>query len=165
LNKHYILAMCLKESHKVPRKLHRNQSAGSAKKQQGSALIIAVFIIIVISLLGASLMSLQKDSAQGASYEVYAARAYLAAYSAGEIALAQLFPLDAVTPSSCGDVTVPPNLPGTNAGFHGCTVNVVCSDSPGAGGLGTIYNVTSTAVCKNAQINTRRQISVEASAL
>ena len=63
------------------------------KKQSGSAIILAIFIIIIIALLGASLVSLQRDNAKGTNYDVYAARAYMAAYSASELALLELFPL------------------------------------------------------------------------
>lgn len=168
MNKHCILTMSLKtmsrkEFSKVPRKLHRNQGSGSAKTQKGSALIIAVFIIIVISMLGASLASLQRDSAQGTSYEIYAARAYLAAYSAGEIALARVFPLkiSGAIPT-CTNVDTTATLP-NSVGFHGCTVNYICAETSDA--IATRYKVSSTAVCKNAQINTRRQITVEATDL
>lgn len=140
-------------------------------KQKGSAIVLAIFVIVIISLLGAALMSLQRDSAKGSSYEVYAARAYLSAYSASEIALAELFPLipvDAVaTVPSCSHVTVNIALQSYDAGFHGCSAIVSCSVlSPSlSSSLPTRYKVVSTAVCKNAQTVTRRQITVEAVSL
>lgn len=155
MNKHYISTMS------------RKANEFSAKKQSGSALIIAVFIIIVISLLGSSLVSLQKDSAEGASYEVYAARAYLAAYSGSEIALAKLFPLGSSTASEsdCSGNEIKPTLPSTTTttGFHDCSVIYTCNIISSA--VATRYTVVSTAICNNNQINTRRQITVEASSL
>lgn len=136
------------------------------KKQSGSAIIIAIFVIIVISLLGASLMSLQRDSAEGTSYEIYAARAYLAAYSASEIALAQLFPLGiSASQATCAEInTLPqPDLPLDNAGFYGCSADYSCSETSDA--VATRYKIVATAVCQNSQINTRRQITVEATNL
>jgi len=135
------------------------------KKQSGSAIIIAIFVIIVISLLGASLMSLQRDSAEGTSYEVYAARAYLSAYSASEIALAQLFPLGSSVAfeGNCTGAEIEPTLPGDNAGFHGCSAAYTCTIISSA--VATRYRVVSSASCKNNQINTRRQITVEATNL
>ena len=113
------------------------------------------------------MVSLQRDSAQGTSYEVYAARAYLAAYSAGEIALAELFPLGAAGASaaSCTGVEIEATLPADSAtaGFHGCSVSYSCNATSDA--VATRYKVVSTAVCQNRQINTRRQITVEASDL
>ena len=147
--------------------MSRKQNRCSVKKQSGSALVIAVFILILISLLGTSMVSLQRDSAQGTSYEVYAARAYLAAYSASEIALAELFPLESSSASaaSCTGVEIAAILPADSetAGFHGCSVSYSCNATSDA--VATRYKVVSTAVCQNSQINTRRQITVEASDL
>ncbi len=133
------------------------------KKQSGSAIMIAIFVILVISLLGASLVSLQRDSAEGASYEVYAARAYLSAYSASEIALVKLFPLGAtnVSAANCTGVTVTPTLP-SSVGFHNCSANYSCNIKTASAGIATRYHIVSTAICENSQIVTRRQITVEA---
>lgn len=143
------------------------QTLPVVKKQSGSALVLAVFIIIVISLLGASLVSLQRDSAESASYEVYAARAYLAAYSAGEIALMELFPLGstAVDSSACSTTGTSVTLPDDSetAGFHGCTAVYSCSITSSA--VATRYKVVSTATCQSNLIITRRQITVEATSL
>lgn len=147
------------------------------KKQSGSALILAVFIIIVISLLGASLVSLQRDSAESTSYEVYAARAYLAAYSASEIALVDLFPLgetevsdENCTVSGEDENTIRVDLPDEREsdgtiGFHGCSASYTCETISAASSTTVRYSVTSTAICKNSEINTRRQITVEATSL
>ena len=143
--------------------IHRKQPPRFLKKQSGSAIVLAIFMIIVISLLGASLISLQRDSAQGTSYEVYAARAYLSAYSASEIALMQLFPVPQISgaESTCSDVTSNPTLP-NDSGFHGCSVKIDCSSTVASAGIATSYRVVSTATCANSQIRTRRQITVEA---
>jgi len=137
------------------------------RKQQGSAIIIAIFIIIIISLLGAALASLQRDSAQGTSYEVYAARAYLSAYAAGELALVALFPLDS-TDRVCSGVETPVNL-GSDIGFHGCSAVYACETlipaASNSASLATRYKIVSTAVCENAQTITRRQITLEATSL
>ncbi|WP_435234937.1 hypothetical protein ACR30L_14395 [Psychromonas sp. PT13] len=137
---------------------------------------MAIFIIIVISLLGASLMSLQRNAAESTSYEVYAARAYLAAYSASEIALMKLFPLgsSAAVETSCSETAEAVTLPGDDetaeavtlpgddetAGFHGCSALYSCSVISAA--TVTRYQITSTASCKSNEIITRRQIMVEA---
>ena len=132
------------------------------KKQSGSAIIVAIFVVIIISLLGASLVSLQQNSAKGASFEVYAARAYLAAHSGSEIALTQLFPLSvgaSSAVSSCVNVVEEPALPANDAGFHNCSVKISCDL------LESRYKIVSTAVCETSQITTRRQITVEATDL
>jgi len=140
---------------------------GYLKKQQGSAIVIAVFIIVIVSLLSAALASLQRDSAQGTSYEVYAARAYLSAYSAGEAALVTLFPLDS-TDRACTGIEIPVTL-GDDVGFHGCSASYTCETleptAVNVDNLATRYKIVSTAVCENAQTVTRRQITLEAASL
>ena len=144
------------------------QTSNSMKKQQGSAIILAIFVIVIISLLGAALVSLQRDNAQGTSYEVYASRAYLSAYSASEIALTELFPLIPVGASaavpSCSNVKSNAILPSSDVGFHGCSAIISCTELTSSV-LPTRYKVTSTAVCENAQTATRRKITVEAVSL
>jgi MSHA biogenesis protein MshP len=156
-------------SHNYNRAVATKAQACSLKKQSGSALVIAIFVIIVISLLGSAMMVLQRDSSEITSYEVFASRAYLSAYSASEIALVELFPLQIQNASaaiaSCSNVTRNPSLPNNNAGFHGCSANVGCTQIAVSAGMATRYKVVSTAVCQNSQINTRRQITVEASDL
>jgi len=137
-------------------------------KQQGSAIVIAIFIIVIISVLGAALASLQRDSAQSTSYEVYAARAYLSAYSAGEIALSALFPLGEteVDEDNCPIDDTPAILDTDDAGFHGCSATFRCEIlAPAADNLATRYQIVRTAVCENAQITTRREITIEAISL
>ncbi len=136
-------------------------------KQSGSAIVIAIFVILVVSMLGAALASLQKDSATGTSYEVYAARAYLSAYTGSEIALAELFPLIPASASgavsTCSNVSINPTLPANDVGFHNCRIQKVeCTSIPASAGIATRYKITSTAVCENSQTVTRRQITVEA---
>lgn len=145
----------------------RNQSYYRLKKQTGSALIMAVFIIIVISLLAASLVSLQRNAAESTSYEVYAARAYMAAYSTSEIALMKLFPLgsSAALATNCSETALTVTLPDDTetVGFHGCSAQYSCSIISAA--TVTRYQITSTATCANNEITTRRQIIVEATSL
>lgn len=125
--------------------------------------MIAIFVIIVISLLGASLMSLQRDSAEGTSYEIYASRAYLAAYSASEIALAKLYPLGSTMASAANCTVGALSAASSTGGFYGCSANYTCSETSDA--VATRYKIVATAVCQNSQINTRRQITVEATDL
>jgi len=140
----------------------------SFQKQRGSAIIFAIFVVVIISLLGAALVSLQRDSAQGSSYEIYASRAYLSAYSASEIALVNLFPLDSseALAENCSEATSTVTLP-DDTGFHGCNASYQCEilTPTNSDSLPTLYKVVSTAVCKNAQIVTRRQITIEAVSL
>ena len=140
------------------------KQSNALKLQSGSAILIAIFVVIVISLLGASLISLQRDSAQSTGFEVYAARAYLSAYSASEIALTELFPLG-VNGSGCSAVNTAPTLPVNNTGFHVCSATIACTSSVASTGVAVRYKVVSTAVCGSGEIVTRRQVTIEATEL
>ncbi len=138
------------------------------KKQQGSSIVIAIFVIVIISLLMAALASLQRDSAQSTSYEMYTTRAYLSAYSASELALMSLFPLKSESSeadiTNCTGSTIPVEL-GDDVGFHGCTASYMCQiliSTEHSASIATRYKVTSMAICENAQTVTRRQITLEA---
>jgi MSHA biogenesis protein MshP len=56
----------------------------SPYRQQGSMLVIAIFIIVVISLLAASLSRILSSTADSVANEVYSAKAYYAADSGME---------------------------------------------------------------------------------
>ncbi len=134
-------------------------------------IVIAIFIIIIISLLGAALMSLQRDSAKSSSYEVYAARAYLSAYSASEVALMTLFPLGSseAVPTKCSEIEPLPEINMTlnnDVGFNGCSAIYTCQTLPASSGIKARYKIQSTATCEtSSQLNTRRQITLEAVSL
>ncbi|MDA7746402.1 MSHA biogenesis protein MshP [Psychromonas sp.] len=134
------------------------------KRQSGGAILIAIFVVIVIALLGSTLVSLQRDSAKSVSFEVYAARAYLSAYSGSEMALTALFPVGGEV-TDCNAVNTAPTLPTNNIGFHACSVSVSCSSTTASAGVATRYKVVSTAICESGEILSRRQITVEAADL
>lgn len=144
-------------------------------KQTGSALVIGVFIITVMFLLAATLINVLDDADQEVSIEVWGTRAFAAANSGADRALATLFPVD----GSAGRCS---NLPlweiGNDTGlvgFHGCAVLMTCSatttNSPQNNM--TQYLITSTATCSSGQcdsgsdsdascIRVSRQVEVEA---
>lgn len=143
-------------------------SKRSLQKQAGSAIVLAIFVILIISMLGAALVSLQRDNAEGTSYEVFASRAYLSAYSASELALVALFPLNSTSAdiTTCTGAEFSVTLDtSSDDGFYGCSANYQCQIllPISSASLPTRYKVISTAVCENAQTVTRRQIMVEAS--
>lgn len=128
--------------------------------QQGSAIVIAVFIIVVMSLLAAALTRMLQDSQQGIGYEVYGTRAYLAANAGIEQGLIKLFPLSggsAVCQSnSLLDLSA-------QTAFHGCKVEYRCEEK--TQGTNTIYQIDSTATCNAGEFITRRKIQAQAKGL
>lgn len=105
---------------------------------KGAALPIALFIIVVMALVGAALVRLTTDASQGVVHEVIGQRAYNAARSGAEIFLVQLFAHDSnvnetlcqardpgVLPSQNPDVS--PHLNQfTTPGLTDCSAKVFC---------------------------------------
>ncbi|MCL1094153.1 MSHA biogenesis protein MshP [Shewanella kaireitica] len=126
-------------------------------KQRGSALIIGVFIITVMFLLAATLINVLDDADQQISLEVWGTRAFAAANSGADRALAELFPVDQVGVGTCNanPTGVPWNI-GTDTGlvgFHGCSVNIRCNavTTTTLPINMTQYLITSTATCSTGQ--------------
>ena len=70
--------------------MSRNRMSSRYPQQQGSMLVIAIFIIVVISLLAASLSRILSSTADSVANEVYSAKAYYAADSGMEYGIYQV---------------------------------------------------------------------------
>lgn len=146
-----------------PRKMRNNVHYS---RVQGSALVIAIFIIIVMSLLGAALMKMLASSQQNVVYEVLGTRAYAAAQSGIQWQLSQVFPLNTSGGVSCAAQSVidanKPTFSGVN-GLAQCSVNVTCSSFDIASTR--YYTVQATGKCQAGLELTSRTIEVEARSL
>jgi MSHA biogenesis protein MshP len=134
-------------------------------KQTGSALVIAIFVIIVLSVLGAALVNMLDSSQEGVAYEVLGTRAYTAAQSGLQWQLAEVFPLnsDAIACKSSADINS--NTPSFSAskGLAQCKVNVICDDFT-LDGI-RYYTIESSAECTIDGELTSRTVAVEARSL
>lgn len=148
-------------------KLHCDMQSSLRKiKQSGSALVIAIFVIIVLSLLGAALVSMLDSSQENVAFEVLGTRAYNAAQSGIQWQLAQLFPLGGeVIECSVIDINNVPNI-SSISGFEGCEIilkSEYCSSF--SFDNSQYYTVTSTGQCQIGNEFTTRTIEVEARSL
>ena len=126
--------------------------------QRGSALVIAVFIIVVMLALVLSLSRLLISSSESVVYEVQGTRTLFAAQSGLELALPQLFPLTGA--ANCDAVTNSINFSG--AALQGCSTQISCDEyndpTPGATPL---YRLSSTASCVAGGFTTSRTVQIE----
>jgi MSHA biogenesis protein MshP len=136
--------------------------------QQGSALVIGIFVLIVMFLLAASLLRIVDDSDASISMEVWGARALNSANSGADASLGQLFPLNGAT-ASCINVSSTWIPPANAVGFHGCSVTITCNSAT-VSSL-TQYRISSKAVCETGAcgansstdcLRVQRQVEVEA---
>tara|TARA_R110000737_G_scaffold316626_1_gene327005 strand:- start:1440 stop:1925 length:486 start_codon:yes stop_codon:yes gene_type:complete len=144
---------------------HRCYQYRGKSPQTGSALVIAIFAIIVMSLLGAALVNMLDSSQEGVAYEVLGTRAYTAAQSGLQWQLSEVFPLnsDAIAckiPTEINSLTPTfNNVPG----LAQCSINVTCVDFV----LDSVryYTITSTSECAIDGEVTSRRVAVEAHSL
>lgn len=130
------------------------------KKQKGSALVIAIFIIVVMTLLGTALVRMISSNAETIAYEVIGTRAYQAAQTGAQKKMSQLFPLSPAV-GVCNINTVPDDFSSIK-GLENCTaINVGCIEDATVNGV-TYYTITSTGQCNIAGVSTSRKIEISA---
>ncbi|MFT5755747.1 MAG: MSHA biogenesis protein MshP [Alteromonadaceae bacterium] len=116
-------------------------------KQKGSSLVMAIFVIVVLSLLGSALVQVLSTSSEAIAQEVLGTRALAAANSGMQGHLQKIFPLTGG--DSCPPITTP--LPTYNfsnvKGLYTCSAVVTCE--PYITKLNEIayYRVISTGSC------------------
>lgn len=127
-------------------------------KQQGSALVLAIFIIVVMLAVVLSLSRLLLSSSEALVYEVQGTRAFLAAQSGLELLLTQVLPRDGN--AACQQATLHFN----DAGLEGCTASVSCQASallPVGSTTSQLYQLTSVGHCTANEFVTSRTLVVE----
>jgi MSHA biogenesis protein MshP len=140
--------------HKLPIKMI------SSKKQQGSALVLALFIMVVTTLLGAALVRMISANSETIVYEVIGTRAYQAAQAGAQRKLSEVFPL------LPGIVQCSQNSRydefSTVQGLNNCiATDVDCIEGPTVDEI-TYYTITSTGQCNVAEVFTSRTIEIKA---
>jgi len=110
------------------------------KPQQGFAIISAVFLIVILSLLGAMMVSMSTSQQVGSARDLLGSRAYFAAKTGIEWGAYQVLQAGA-----CNASTTLPALSGSAANF---TVTVTCTRTGPFDEAGTtvnVYQINSTA--------------------
>ncbi|MBW8189448.1 MSHA biogenesis protein MshP [Neiella marina] len=130
--------------------------------------MVSIFVLVVLSLLAASLINVVSDSSRTVAVEVYGTRALMAAQSGADLALVSLFPLTNGAGAGCDAV---PNSDNSRfegqPGLNGCSASVTCGEQllPG-GGADVLYTITSTGFCQagtgQETIRVERVIELEA---
>ncbi|WP_093330462.1 hypothetical protein [Thalassotalea agarivorans] len=139
------------------------------KKQRGNALAIALFLILVLLLLGSALVQMLSSSSEAIAQEVLGTRALAAATAGANGELAQIFPLDGKTGAGCrANFTY--NFAGVD-GLNQCRVFTSCANYANNDGI-AYYRIESIGECgigisadeDNAVVSSRT-IKIEARSL
>lgn len=149
--------------HKLSRKLK------APNEQRGSALVLALFIIVVTTLLGTALVRMISANSETIVYEVVGTRAYQAAQAGAQRKLSEVFPLNTSTPPAS---PTPGQCLGsedysfsTVEGLENCTASdVICTLGPTVDDV-AYYTIVSTGQCTVSEIFTSRTIEIRARSL
>ncbi|MBL4822840.1 MAG: pilus assembly PilX N-terminal domain-containing protein [Colwellia sp.] len=129
-------------------------------RQSGSALVIAIFVLVIMTLIGSALIRMQSSSAETVVYKVMGTRAYAAAQTGLQWQLTQIFPLNTTGTTLCYTNIIEPDISGV-AGLENCQFEISCDSSISHDGV-QYYTITSTGSCRVASIETSRTIEIEA---
>ncbi|UPR47207.1 MSHA biogenesis protein MshP [Vibrio cyclitrophicus] len=118
--------------------------------QQGSVLVVAVFVIVVMGFLATSLVQVQWSNHDTLTRKQLGTQAWLLAHSANEWALTQVYPLT-VSPAVSTSVSTVCNTLNANQVSAGmstiCTVGeLTCNQIGTLDGVG-FFKIESTAIC------------------
>jgi len=137
-----------------------NDHFNNITKQKGSAIVVAIFVIVIMALLASALVRMQNSSSEAIVYEVMGTRAYSAAQTGIQWQLTEIFPLNTATVTLCSDNIIEPDISNVS-GLENCWFEITCNSAINHDGV-QYYNVKSTGSCHVAGIETSRTIQVEA---
>ena len=137
-----------------------------ATKQRGSSLILALFVIIILTLLGSVLMRIISSSSETVAQEVLGTRAYMAANSAMQAELVLLFPHNAVA-GVCNannpydlETALGEDIPG----LYDCDATTTCENYyTDAVNAVEYYRLTSTGECGSGTMDANSKVIVKSS--
>lgn len=130
----------------------------SIKRQNGSMLLVALFVIIVLGALTLSMMQTGSDNSRTTVFEVLGMRALNAANSGVEQGLGEVIGVGGS--GQCSNVSANVDL-SPIAGLKGCTVILSCSEVNIAATGYTHYTVIGDATCVAGEFIAERGVSVE----
>lgn len=156
---------------------HGGVSQQQAKNISGSALVVALFVIIVMSILGAGLVKILDSSSETVAYEVIGTRAFQTAQIGLQWGVQQRFPLLPATPTHCDGTVVTAVSSDSSSdlvglvpdfsdveGLKGCHVTkLLCTDFRVDGE--TYFTIESTGQCDSGDVITVRKLEVTARTL
>ncbi|MDX7761038.1 MSHA biogenesis protein MshP [Aeromonas caviae] len=130
----------------------RPDTPSMVRSQRGSAILIALFVIVIMALLAAAMGRFLVDSSEKHTVEVRGVRALMAAQSGLEIALYRLYPNGQWQGQQCAAST---SLSFTDAGLIGCQAIVTCNkvSVSAAGATQTAYDFSSEGRCGDPETN------------
>ena len=125
--------------------------------QHGFSLPVAIFILVIMALLGAGIVSIMQSSQESAATEVLSTRAFFAAESGAQVALGQLFDLSGGAANCAASYPV---IDFNATGLGGCSASATCSSN--VVGTKTYFTITSTGNCAVSSLSATRTVQLMA---
>lgn len=127
-------------------------------RQRGSSLVLAIFVIVLMSALLFALGRQLISSSKAVSVEVQGSRAFNAAQSGLELGLTQLFSNPANT---CPAVAA--SFSFNDAGLRDCGATLTCFEVPNPDNAGRrLFRLVSVGQCDAGEFTTSRRVVMEA---
>lgn len=141
----------------------RNQPSIKGSHQQvGSALVIAIFVLVVFTLLALALVRILSSSSESVVYEVLGTRAYSAAQTGANWQMMHLFPHQGTAALSCAQLNAlaRPDISLVD-GLQNCQIlSTQCQSLVDQGT--TFYTLESVGECSTGEVTTSRTVRVDA---
>lgn len=139
----------------------RPESDRRGGRQRGFSIVIAVFILVVMSLLAATMLRVQEADSAGTAQDTLTVRAFYAAESGAQFAMNRLY-LDG---TGCAGLGLPNGGASWDEAFLAqCRVSSLTCQTETVSGM-TFYHVRSSAECRSGageQFVASRTIEVRA---
>lgn len=120
------------------------------------SLILVLFLLVVVSLLAAAMVQLNRGGSATIGIEIQSTRALFAAESGAQIAAMKMFPINGSSAGvNCGNF----NQAFATNGLNNCSAAVTCSGPVTVNNI-YVYKVESIGTCGNGSDYARRKISV-----
>lgn len=133
------------------------------KSCRGSMIVLALFVILILSFLGLSMVSLLSASNQSVIYEVMGARAKMAAQSGLDRLVSTAFPLSASIATCSTTITSGSAFSGGD-GLENCSYQATCTTTPVTkdGATYNYYRFESIGLCQAHDVWVSRTFEVDA---
>jgi MSHA biogenesis protein MshP len=134
----------------------------SWQRQQGSMLVIALFVIVVLAYLGLTVTKLLSASTDNVIYEVLGQRALNAARTGVECRIATTFPIAGASNPYCGTGVIP-DLNNV-AGLENCQYTASVNEKTVTDGSKSLsyFQFSSTGQCAVGNIVVSRTVYIDA---
>lgn len=131
--------------------------------QAGFSLPVAIFVLVLLSLLGAAMTRMLATGAQSVGFEVLSTRAFYAAESGAQWGMNTLFP---PVSNPAGTCFAQQDLNFSTSGLAGCSAQVTCAGpvvvANAGGATSTQFRISSRGTCGSGTDTTTRVIEVGA---